>query len=71
MLFYNDLSIYSPDTILTATPKTSHSGPELAPKSVFADKLALEVVLDKITLAASERPAWTTGEDVRTLILKN
>ena len=63
MMFYNDLSAYTPENILDYSPKTAHSGPELAPKSIHAENLAREVVLDKINLITSERPAWATAAE--------
>jgi hypothetical protein len=74
MFFYNDFSHYKADNILAETSKPAHSGPELCtqmPKSILADKLASEVVLDKIILLATERPAWASaGEPARSLRMK-
>ncbi|MEI8135262.1 MAG: hypothetical protein WCH46_09365 [bacterium] len=63
MFYYNDFSLYKAENILDRPAKPSHSGPELCVdmlKSTHADKLAREVVLDKISLLASEQPSWTT-----------
>ena len=71
MMFYNDLSTYTSDNILRNSPNTAHSGPELAPKTIHAENLAREVVLDKINLITSDRPSWTTaGEPAHSLRMK-
>ena len=74
MFFYNDFSHYEAENILHTASKPAHSGPELCsemPKSVHADRLAREVVLDKITLLATERPVWSSaGEPARSLRMK-
>ena len=67
MIYCNDFSHYTAENILNAPPSPSHSGPELCesmPKSKFADKLAREVVLDKISLVSLERPLFASGGGV-------
>ena len=67
MIYCNDFSHYRAENILNAASKPAHSGPELCnsmPKSKFADKLAREVVLDKITLVSLERPLFAGGGGV-------
>ncbi len=64
MIYCNDFSHYRAENILNSASKPAHSGPELCnsmPKSKFADKLAREVVLDKITLVSLERPLFSGG----------
>ena|SRR5438874_12635527 len=61
MSYYSDLSLYLSENILQAPSHTAHSGPELMPRSFQADTLAREVVLDKISLVSSERPAFTAS----------
>jgi hypothetical protein len=64
MIYCNDFSHYTAENILHAAPKPAHSGPELCqsmPKSKFADKLAREIVLDKISLVSLERPLCASG----------
>ncbi len=60
MFYYNDFSHYEAENILHKTSTPAHSGPELMPDTIHADRLAREVVLDKISLLATERPTWTT-----------
>ena len=60
MFFYNDFSHYQADNILHKSSNPSHSGPELCtemPRSIHADRLAREVVLDKISLDIYEQPS--------------
>jgi hypothetical protein len=57
MMNYNDLSQYSQENILHTAARPAHSGPEVMPQSKHADRLALEVVLDKISLDIYERPS--------------
>ncbi len=67
MMNYNDLSQYKAGNILHSASKPAHSGPELCqtmPRSKFAEKLAREVVLDKITLVSLERPLFASGGGV-------
>jgi hypothetical protein len=64
MLYGNDFSHYTAENILQSPSSTSHSGPELCyeiPESVHADRLAREVVLDRVTLVTIERPSWISG----------
>jgi len=73
MFFYNDFSHYRAENILHESSNPSHSGPELCsemPKSILADRLAREVVLDKVSIAETVRPTWSsTGVD-RSLRMK-
>jgi hypothetical protein len=70
MFYYNDFSQYQSESILRNS-STAHSGPELMPDSIHADRLALEVVLDKICLDSYERPAavGTGSERVMKVVL--
>ena len=64
MQYCNDFSHYTAENILHVAPKPAHSGPELChsmPKSKHADKLAREVVLNKVSLVSLERPSFTSG----------
>ena len=72
MLEYNDFSHYQAENILQTTSNPAHSGPELCyamPDSLLADRLAHEVVMDKISIVPSERISWTTGGSVSGLRL--
>ena len=71
MMFYNDLSAYTSENILTASPKTSHSGPEVMPNTIHADRLAREVVLDKISLDIYERPSEIATSSTRNYLKIN
>jgi len=73
MFLYNDFSHYQAENILHKTSQPAHSGPELCkqmPKSIHADRLAREVVLDKVSLSETVRPAWTSAGEDHTLRMK-
>jgi len=64
MTYYDDLSHYQSENIMTSPTRLSHSGPELCndfPRSVQADELAREVVLGGVSIVTLERPAFTSG----------
>lgn len=64
MLFYHNLSHYKAENILQTPTSPAHSGPELCyamPRSILADKLASEVVLERLSVESFQRPAWTSG----------
>ncbi len=64
MTYRDDFSLYQSDNILNSPSRPAHSGPEVCdefPKSVLAEKLAREVVLDRISLQALERPLIAAG----------
>ena len=67
MMFYNDLSAYTAENILQDTPRTAHSGPEVMPDTIHADRLAREIVLDKISLDIYERPSPITSHSMNYL----
>jgi hypothetical protein len=73
MFYYNDFSHYRAENILHESSNPSHSGPELCtqmPKSIHADRLAREVVLDKISLSETVRPASSSAGTDRSLRMK-
>jgi hypothetical protein len=64
MIYRNGFSHYQAENILHSPSKPAHSGPEVCnefPKSIQADNLAREVVLDRVSLVIHERPAFTSG----------
>jgi hypothetical protein len=64
MEFCNDFSHYMAENILHSPASPAHSGPELCyimPKSVHADTLAREIILDKVSLITLEHPSWISG----------
>jgi len=73
MFFYNDFSHYRAENILQESSNPSHSGPELCaemPKSIHADRLAREVVLDKVSIAETVRPTFASTRPDHTLRMK-
>ena len=64
MTYYDGFSHYQTENILHSPSKPAHSGPEICnefPKSVQAETLAREVVLDRITLEALDHPLLAAG----------
>jgi hypothetical protein len=64
MTYRNDFSLYQSENILNSPSRPAHSGPEICnefPKSAQAEKLAREVVLDRISIQSLERPIIAAG----------
>ena len=64
MTYYNYFSHYQAENILQSPASPAHSGPEICnevPKSKQADRLAREVVLDRVMLVTEERPMVAAG----------
>ena len=64
MTYRDDFSLYQSENILNSPTKPAHSGPEICnefPRSAQAEKLAREVVLDRISLQSLESPIIAAG----------
>jgi hypothetical protein len=64
MTYRDDFSLYRSENILNSPSKPAHSGPDVCnefPRSSQAETLAREVVLDRISLQALERPLIAAG----------
>ncbi|MDP4236668.1 MAG: hypothetical protein Q8919_09500, partial [Bacteroidota bacterium] len=55
---------YSTDNILSAPSSPAHSGPELYHElsdSIHAEKLAREIVLDRLSIVSNDRPSLSSS----------